>query len=157
MRLAVPLFAEALSTLEPANADSYNANAEQLIAELDTLDTEIKEILEPVRGAAFVPFHNAWPYFAERYELDLIVEIEPAPGREPSPAYIAEALELIVESGAKAVFSEVQLPARPAEVVADNAGVELYFLDPIGGSEETSTYADLLRFNARTIADALAP
>ena len=157
MMEAAPLFAEKLGELEPDNAQTYTANAETLVNELNALNTELSELLEPVSGAAFVPFHDAWPYFAKRFELNLVVEIEPAPGREPSPAYIAEALELIKESGAKAVFSEVQLPARPAEVVAENANVALHFLDPIGGAEETRTYADLLRFNASVIADALAP
>ena len=157
MMEVAPLFAEILGELEPDNSQTYTANAEALVSELEALNTELSELLAPVSGAAFVPFHDAWPYFAKRFELDLVVEIEPAPGREPSPAYIAEALELIKESGAKAVFSEVQLPARPAEVVAENANVALYFLDPVGGAEGTRTYADLLRFNARVIADALAP
>ncbi len=155
MAQTVPLIAEQLAAVDPEHAAEYRANGETLAGELNALDTELQETLTPLQGAAFVPFHDGWPYFARHYGLELVVEIEPAPGREPSPAYIAEALSLIAGSGAKAVFSEVQLPARPAEVVAESAGLPLYILDPLGGSEETQSYADLMRYNVDTIVTAL--
>ena len=151
----VPLIVKHLAQIDPQNAASYETNGKAVAKELRSLDANLKEMLAPFKGAAFVPFHDGWPYFARHYGLDLVVEIEPAPGREPSPTYIADALSLIEGSGAKAIFSEVQLPARPAEVVAESAGLPLYILDPLGGSEETESYADLLRYNARTIVTAL--
>ena len=151
----VPLIVDRLAEVDPENADSYATNGERVTAELNDLDAELSEMLSPVQGAPFVPFHDAWPYFARHFGLDLIVEIEPAPGREPSPAYIAQALELIQGSGAKAIFSEVQLPARPAEVVAESAGLPLYLLDPLGGTAGTETYAELMRSNVNTVLEAL--
>ncbi len=155
MAEVVPMFVERLAEIDPENAERYAANGERVTASLNDLDAELSERLAPVQGAAFVPFHDAWPYFARHYGLDLVVEIEPAPGREPSPAYIAEALELIQDSGAKAIFSELQLPARPAEVVAESAGLPLYLLDPLGGAAETETYAELMRYNVGVVQEAL--
>ena len=155
MQQAAPLIAEQLAQVDPEHAADYRANGAKLTEELGALKTELQRTLEPLKGAAFVPFHDAWPYFARRFGLDLVVEIEPAPGREPSPAYIADALSLIEGSGAKAIFSEPELPARPAEVVAENAGLPLYILDPLGGSKETQSYAELMRYNARTLVTAL--
>ena len=151
----VPLLVGRLAEVDPENASSYEANGERLVAELGTLNAELQEVMEPLQGAAFVPFHEAWPYFARHFGLDLVVNIVPAPGREPSPAYIAKALSQIEGSGAKAIFSEVQLPPRPAEVVAESAGIPLYILDPLGGGAETETYAELMRINVNTIAEAL--
>lgn len=155
MREAASLVAEALAAVAPDHADAFAANAERLRAELLALDAELRETLAPVAGAAFVPFHDAWPYFAARYGLDLIVEIEPFPGREPSPAYLRYALEKIRDSGTAAVFSEVQLNRRPAEVVADEAGVALFEIDPLGGLGGRDRYAELLRANAAVILEAL--
>lgn len=155
MAEAVPLIVRQLAELDPDNAATYEANGERLVAELNDLDSELSETLAPVEGAAFVPFHDAWPYFARRYGLDLVVEIEPAPGREPSPSYVAGALDLIEGSGARAIFSEVQLSPRPAEVVAESADLPLYILDPLGGGAETESYAELMRYNASTIVEAL--
>jgi len=155
MAAALPDLAEALAGVDPAHADAYRARAEALVADLLALDVELRTTLAPVAGAPFVPFHDAWPYFAARYGLDLIVEIEPFPGREPSPAYLREALGLIRASGARTVFSEVQLQRRPAEIVAAEAGVALHELDPLGGFPGRERYQDLLRWNAAALLEGL--
>ena len=104
-----------------------------------------------------MPFHAAWPYFAERFGLDLVVEIEPFPGREPSARALSEAVQAVRASGARAIFNEAQLDDRPARVLADEADVRLATLDPLGGVPGRRTYAELLRFNAEALLDALAP
>ncbi|ADI13991.1 metal ABC transporter substrate-binding protein [Truepera radiovictrix] len=157
MAQAVPHFVDALAAVDPAREALYRANGEALVADLEALHAELTEILAPVAGAPFVPFHDAWPYFTARYGLEQVVVIEPAPGREPTPSYLAEALALIEASGARAIFNEVQLPARPAEVLAEQAGVALYTLDPEGGgTSDEETYQAFMRDNARTIAEALS-
>ncbi len=155
MMSAATIIASQLIEMDEANATSYITNAGNLVAELKDLDEELKELLGPVQGAAFVPFHSAWPYFARRYNLNLVVEIEPSPGQGATPKYLAYALAEIEKAGAKAIFSEVQLSARAAEVVAEEAGIKLFLLDPIGGRAETESYQDLLRYNANIIAEAL--
>ena len=155
MREVASLVAEALSDLDPANALAYAEGAERVRDDLLDLHEELAELLEPLAGAAFVPFHDAWPYFAARYGLDLVVEIEPFPGREPSPAYLRYALDEIASSGAVAIFSEAQLNRRPAQVVADEAGVRLLELDPLGGLAGRESYQETLRHNAEVLLEGL--
>lgn len=155
MAEVVPLLAERLSEIDPAGADLYGANALRLRGELIALDREMHALLDPVAGAPFVPFHDAWTCFAAHYGLNLLIEIEPFPGREPSPAYLSEALALIAGTGARAVFTERQLDRRSAEVVAESAAVALHILDPLGGGEGVESYQQMLRYNARVIAAAL--
>lgn len=156
MAQAVPVLVGALSKTDSANAELYTTNGEALVASLEALDAEISQTLAPVQNAPFVPFHDAWPYFVRRYGLDQVAVIEPAPGREPSPGYIAEVLGQLQKTGATAIFNDVQLPARPAEVVAESAGLDFYTLDPAGGGTDDTTYQNFMRANANTIADALA-
>lgn len=155
MAAALPDLAEALATVDPAHAEGYRARAAALAEELAALDAELAARLAPLAGVPFVPFHDAWPYFAARYGLDLVVEIEPFPGREPSPAYLAMALRLIRDSGARAVFSEPQLNRRSAEVVAAEAGVALFELDPLGGVPGRDGYVELMRWNADALLEGL--
>ncbi|MDZ7707179.1 MAG: metal ABC transporter substrate-binding protein [Trueperaceae bacterium] len=157
MRTIVAAIAERLSELDPARADAIAQRSATYLAELDALDTEIARTLAPVAGAPFVPFHDAWPYFAAHFGLDLIVEIEPFPGREPTARELADAIDTIQRAGAAAVFSEVQLAERAARVLADEAGVRLGVLDPIGGAPGRRSYAELLRYNAAVILEALRP
>lgn len=155
MAAAVPDLAAALADVDPARADAYRARGAVLVAELEALHAELADVLAPLAGAPFVPFHDAWPYFAERYGLDLVVEIEPFPGREPSPAYLRGALGLIRGSGARVIFSEAQLERRSAEVVAAEAGVALAELDPLGGVPGRERYQELLRWNAAVLLESL--
>lgn len=154
MAVALPAVAEALAASAPERAEGYRARAAELQARLADLDAELRVLLAPTAGAPFVPFHDAWPYFATTYGLDLVVEIEPYPGREPSPAYLKEALELVNDSGATAIFSESQLNRRPAEVLAAEAGVSLFELDPLGGVAGREGYEDLLLWNAHVLLAA---
>lgn len=157
MMQAVDAIAATLTELDPAGANIYSVNAEKLKVDLRRLDDQVTELLAPVAGAAFVPFHDAWVYFAERYHLNIVVTLEPFPGREPSPRYIAESVQAVMASGAKAIFAERQLGSRSAEVVAESAGVAVASLDPLGGTPGPTTYEALLLDNARVILAALAP
>jgi len=155
MAAAVPDLARALADVDPAAAERYLARAAALVADLTALHEELAAALAPLAGTPFVPFHDAWPYFAARYGLDLIVEIEPFPGREPSPAYLRMALAQIRDSGARVIFSEAQLERRAAEVVAAEAGVALAELDPLGGLPGRESYQELLRWNAAVLLENL--
>lgn len=155
MRAVLPEIAAALAEIDPGNAGDYRARQAALAADLVALDAELAATLAPVAGAPFVPFHDAWPYFAARYGLDLVVEIEPFPGREPSASYLVEVLAQVASSGARTIFTEPQLGRRPAQVVAQEAGVELAELDPLGGFPGRESYQDLLRFNAAAVAVGL--
>lgn len=155
MLQAVDALEEALAELDPARAATYAANAARTKADLNQLDRQLTELLAPVAGAPFVPFHDAWVYFAQRYNLRIVATLEPFPGREPGPRYVAEAVHAIVSSGAKAIFAERQLGSRSAEVVAESAGVQVGMLDPIGGAPGPVTYEALLLENAALIVEAL--
>ncbi len=158
MAQAVPELADALARADPNSAELYAANARVLVENLKKLNVDLEQTLEPVKDAPFVPFHDAWPYFVRRYGLNQVAIIEPAPGREPNPGYLAEVLAQIETTGAPAIFNDAQLPARPAEIIAASAGIALYTLDPEGGGAgEDESYEALMRRNADTIAEALAP
>ncbi|MDR9392402.1 MAG: metal ABC transporter substrate-binding protein, partial [Trueperaceae bacterium] len=140
----------------PEEADAIRAAETAYLTDLAALDAEIATLLAPVAGQAFVPFHDAWSSFAAHYDLNLVMEIEPFPGREPSARQLAEAIDVLAEYDARAIFSEVQLPDRPARVLADEAGVRLGILDPLGGGEGREGYLATMRYNAQTIRDALS-
>lgn len=143
------------SGVDNSETDTVLKNANALSRSIMNLDRQVQLRLSPVRRESFVPFHNAWAHFADHYHLNLLLEIEPAPGLEPTAHYLAEALETIADANTKAVFSEVQLAKRPAEVVANNANVKLYQLDPIGGSAGRESYQEMMLYNVNTLIEAL--
>jgi ABC-type Zn uptake system ZnuABC Zn-binding protein ZnuA len=140
--------AEAFAALDPIHAEAYRARAREAAAELAGLDREISARLAPVRGKRFVSAHRAWVYFADRYGLVEAASIEPVPGREPSPRELKALVSEGRRGGLGRLFTEPQFPPAAARVVADEAGLELTLVDPIGGVPGRATYPELMRFNA---------
>jgi len=146
---------DALTRADPAHADDYRANAEGYIAELQALDQEIANEVTTWSNRQFIAFHPAWVYFARRYGLVQAAVIECSPGREPSPAEVAQIVETAKRIGAKAIFAELQFSPKAAQAIAEESGAQVLFLDPLGSSLEDPTYLNLMRYNVAQMAKAL--
>ncbi len=148
--------AEAFAAVDPIQAEAYRSRAREAAADLAALDQEIAARLAPVRGSRFVSAHRAWAYFADRYGLVEAASIEPVPGREPSPRELKALVSEGRRGGLGRLFTEPQFPPAAARVVADEAGLELTLVDPIGGVPGRATYPELMRFNADAFLKGLS-
>lgn len=155
MQRAVDLYVEAFARIDPEGEAAYRERGDAVKAELAALHRRIEASARGWRSRTIVTFHGSFGYFAERYGLRIAAVIEPFPGREPTPRYMQEVLSAIRASGAVALFSEPQLDPRPARVIADQAGVALHELDPVGGTQGVDTYERLMESNVRVLDRAL--
>lgn len=155
-RLAVRV-AEELASIDPANAGAYRARAARFEEDMRALDAETSSLLGGLAGAPFVATHAAWAYLARRYELRQVAVLERSPGRTAGPRYLLGVTQEAKRTGARAVFAEVQLSQGEARIISEEAGIPVVLLDPLGGPgvEGRTTYAELIRWNARRIADAM--
>ena len=151
----VPRLVESLSTLDPANAETYSTNATQFLKVLETLDAEFKAAPAPIGGYALVAFHPSWCYFFDRYDIKVGAYVEPFPGKEPTPQTIQQLKQDLKGAKRHIILSEVQLPAKSAEVLAETLGARIAVIDPLGGQGDRTTYAGLLRYNAARVREAL--
>ncbi len=139
--------AEALALASPEKADTFRANAETYKAALAALDEKMKSSLAPYAGTPIVTFHEAFPYFARDYKLDLVGVIAREPGTEPSARELADTISLVRERKVKALFAEPQFPDKSAQVISRETGVKVYELDPVvtGPSEPSEARGAYLR------------
>ena len=149
----VEMIRDALARADPGGSDAYRANAERYVAELRAFDADIRATVATFSQRKFIAFHAAWAYFARDYGLEEAAVIEHAPGREPSPADIADVIRTARAIGAKAIFAEPQFPVSAARVIAEESGASVLLLDPLGKPSET--YLDLMRSNLAQISKAL--
>lgn len=145
---------DAFIEADPAHEADYAANADRLIRRLRALDREIRDEVKTFRSRSFVSFHPAWVYFAHRYGLTEAASIEESPGKEPSPAKLREVVETATRLKAKAIFAEPQSSPKAAEVIAEEVGAKVLFLDPLGRPPSYS-YFDTMRRNVSEMAKAL--
>ena len=155
VRGLVPLSVTELVRLDPEGAAVYTANGEKFMQSLTELDAEVAALLAPVKGQSVIQFHPSLNYLLARYGLENAGAVEPAPGREASPRYLQQVVATLRSHRIRALFTEPQLSPRPAEAVAEASGLPLFQLDPLGGVPGRRTYAELIRYNAQTLREAL--
>jgi zinc transport system substrate-binding protein len=155
MKAVVPTIVEAFEKIDAAGAEGYKARGKTVEAELDKLHAAIEAKSKAWTKKTIVTFHGSMGYYAERYGLRISAVIEPFPGKEPTARYVKDVLGAIEKSQAAALFSEPQLDRRPAQVIADQAKLPLFELDPIGGSTGVETYEKLLEKNTDVLDKAL--
>lgn len=120
---------DALIQADPAQRGDYESNYRTFAAELDKLDGDIRSLLAPARGKAFMVFHPAWGYFAHDYGLRQIpIEAE---GKEPGAKSLARVIELGRRESVKVIFVQSQFSRRTAETVAVAIGARVVAVDPL--------------------------
>ena len=162
--IAVTEITEQLSELEPASTDYFNANRDDYIAKLEELDHWIEDTVATIddHDRIMVTSHDAFGYFAAKYGFTVAGVIIPGGGTElePSPQELAELVHEVEESGAKVVFSEVQISDRLANTLAQEAGIRLVgglHVGTLGGDGSgAENYLDLMRSNVGIIVGALS-
>lgn len=155
VKAVLPALVEQLSKFDPENAETYRNNADLFAKRLDLINRQIENIISNVKGKTLFTFHPSFNYFIKRYSLVYGGAIEEFPGKEAGPRFISNMSDEIRKSGVRAIFTEPQLAKKPAEIIAESAGVDLFEIDPVGGYKGRVTYADLLLYNARIIKKAL--
>ena len=149
--------AEGLCAADPTHAEAYRANAADYALRISSLYQEMTEQLKPVVGKQIITFHEAFPYFAGAFGIEIAGVIEHDQGEEPGTREIARTCDMVKELGIKALFTEPQYPQKAAETIARETGAGLYRLDPIvSGDSGKESYEMIMRENARVLLEALA-
>ena len=151
---------DGLIKADPQNKEHYEQNAMQYNKELDALDMKIKSSLSSCSKDTFVPFHNAFTYLGDRYDLKIMALSGVAPDSEASAAEIAEFVDFVKDNDIKAIFAEELVDPRLAQVIADEAGAEVLLFSPIEAlaQEEVGqniTYIDKMEKNLDALKMAL--
>ncbi len=151
-----------LSELDPANSETYAANAGEYLEQLAALDGELAAMFDaiPVEQRIIVTNHGAFGYLAHRYDLEIVGTVIPSGGTaaEPSPNDVVALIETIEDYGVTAIFTEDTVSDTLAGQIADETGVQvlrLYTgsLTDVGG--DAPTYIDYMRYNVTTIVEGL--
>ena len=153
----------ALAQADPATAADFYRNRAAYVAELETLDAEIREILAglPADRRTVVTSRDALQYFGRDYGFALVAPQGPRTESEASAKDVARLIQQIREQSIRAVFVENIGDPRLMRCIADETGAV------IGGALHSgarsgpdcpgATYLDLIRPNATTLAQALTP
>lgn len=155
-RIMAAHLVEVFSKLDAANALLYQANLKKFNERLDQKLAEWARLMEPFRGTKVVTYHKSYEYFAARFGLEIVGQIEPKPGIEPSPTHINALIPRMKEAGAKLVMIEPNRPRKTPQYVADAIGAKLVIVPGmVGGHEKIKDYFSLFDYDVAQITAAL--
>jgi zinc/manganese transport system substrate-binding protein len=144
-----------MSALDRANASYYQSNLEAFLKRLDTamfgasavakhgaqqlwewsndgtLRSKVSDLggwaaaMAPLVGRPVITYHRSWTYFAHRFGLKVVAELEPKPGLDPSPGHLAQVIREGNRLGVKLIMQESFFSKRHADFVASRIGAKV--------------------------------
>ncbi|NSX54411.1 zinc ABC transporter substrate-binding protein [Parasulfitobacter algicola] len=152
-QLWLELIADALSDVDPKNAEVYRANAAAGQGELDGLIADLTAEFQQADILEFVVFHDAYQYFEMRFGLSATGAISLGDATAPGMARIAEIQSTINDQGITCALSEPQFNAALIATAFENTDAKTALIDPIGVNLPIGPqlYPDLLRNMAAAI------
>ena len=155
----VEVITNALIEIDPDGRDTYEANRDAYLAQLDDLDAEVAAAIDsiPEANRQLVTTHDAFGYLADRYGMQVAGFVVPNPAAEPSAKQVEALTETIADLQVKAVFVEPNLHARASVLrqVAEDEGVQVCTLHGDALPEDAPTYIDMMRQNASELSRCL--
>jgi ABC-type Zn uptake system ZnuABC Zn-binding protein ZnuA len=114
--------------------------------------------LSPLRGSTVVADHDLWPYFAERFGLDVIGFFEPKPGVAPTTAHLQSLVQAMQAKRVRAILSSPYFAVQHAELVSRNTGASIApMAHQVGARPGTDDYVAFVDHNVRCLVKALRP
>lgn len=144
-----------LSQLDPAHTLDYKTNYLNFSNELETKIKKWQAQINNLPNRSIITFHDAFYYFAETFDLQIIATFEPSAGREPTARYMDTLTREIKKYNITTLFLEPQLYTESMRQFAKDNKLSLWTLDPIGGLDERSSYTKLIDYNIETLIQAL--
>ena len=147
---------DGLSKKDPANGDTYLANANVFSTKLRDLDDEIGRSTVNLANKEMLTFRDSFSYFAARYGFEIVGIMEPFPGREPTPRFIEKLREIIASKNVRALFSEPQCSPQILQSLSQDAKLPIVVLDPMETGEPSADfYENVSRKNLNSLVDSL--
>ncbi len=148
--------ADGLKEADPEDAAAFEENAQAYLAKLSDLRGQMHAALDDLPNRDIITFHEAFPYFAEEFDLHIAKVVNREPDSQPSAKELAETIRLIESTDVKAVFAEPQYSADAAQIIARESGASVYILDPaVTGEDDRDAYLKAMEQNMEVLKEAL--
>lgn len=130
MKLQSKTVLASLQSIAPDKKDLFEKNYNWFIQHLDSVD---KVITDKIKNAgtkvSYIIYHPSLSYYSRDYGVEQIaIELE---GKEPSPAYMKELIDIANEKGTTTIFYSQQFDKKSAETISKQLSVGLSEFNPL--------------------------
>ena len=127
------------------NAASYKSNLAKALAKIDKLIINV--ITETNTDLSYVVFHDAYQYYENRFNVNILGAMTVNPDVMPGAEQIHEIHEVIEHDNVNCILSEPQFNPDIIKSIAKDTSVKTGVLDPLGANLKPGKdlYFDLIR------------
>ncbi|MDA7847377.1 zinc ABC transporter substrate-binding protein [Candidatus Pelagibacter sp.] len=127
------------------NAATYKSNLAKAISEIDKLIIDV--ITETNTDLSYVVFHDAYQYYENRFNVNILGAMTVNPDVMPGAEQIHEIHEVIEHDNVSCILSEPQFNPDIIKSIAKDTNVKTGVLDPLGANLKPGKdlYFDLIR------------
>ena len=142
--------ADRLAELDPANAETYRANAANFLERWSDARDRWEERAATLAGMRLVSHHRSFSYLADWLDLDIVATLEPKPGIPASGAQLSRLLEQLTPAPPAGIIRAPFENEKPAHWLSDRLNIPLIEMAfTVGGTDEAT---DLFGLYEQTIA-----
>ena len=144
----------------PAYKEVFDRNEKSYVDQLLKLDAEYEKSLAQCQKHTIVVTHNAFGYMAERYNFEVESLMGLSSEAQPSPKDVTKILNEVKSQGLRVVFGESFANQKTIASIANDLGVQLETLQPLGNitakeAKAGDDYISLMMQNLAKIAKAM--
>ena len=135
---------KAFVSIDPDGEKVFRKNYEELLDEINQVDSIMTQRLAPVSNTMFAIYHPSLSYLAKDYNLhQLSLEYN---GKEPSAFYLKKAIDIAKKNGVKVIFIQQEFDAKQAQTFAAEIGAQVVSINPLSynWSEELLRITDAI-------------
>ena len=145
--------AERLAEIAPESTESFVSGSDALMSAMQLLDTEWASGTAECANRLLVVSHEAFGYLAAQYNFEQVGISGLSPDAEPSPAKVAEVIDIVKSDGVTTIYFETLVDPKIAEVVAAETGAQTATLDPLEGLTDGASgdYVSIMQANLASV------
>ncbi|MCF8378871.1 MAG: zinc ABC transporter substrate-binding protein [Bacteroidales bacterium] len=129
MRIISETILNQLSESYPEDSIAFSHNYEQLLSEINYVDSVYSASKDVLSGLNFLIYHPALGYLARDYNMTQhVLELE---GKEPTPAHLSSIIDLALEKNIQFIFVQRQFSMDNAKSLAKEINAEIITIDPL--------------------------
>lgn len=108
--------------------------------------------LMALTGVNAVADHNTWPYFAQRFRINIVGFMEPKPGVPPTTRHLRQLIKTMRQQSVQLVLSSAYFDPRHARFLSQKTGASIAAMaNQVGARTGTDTYIDMIDYNVRQL------
>lgn len=152
----VMMIKDAIIEADPDNKKYYEDSANAYSGKLDELNLKIQTELSNCKKDTFMPFHDAYSYFANRYGLQVFPLSGVSPESEVTATDLREFIDFILLNEIKIIYSEEMVDPKLANTLAEEANAQVLIFSPLEGLTDKEmmdgiTYLDKMNENVQNL------